>query len=141
MTKTDVQQLLINAGWPPFSLRFAVAQACFECGSENFDSPVALEDNNLTGIIWLNVPWQHNATKGAQMPASDGVGHYAHFATPQDWAVDFRRILHLDFHHIGKPIEAHTVEDYVHRLKMNGYFGGPEEQYLAGVKRYLNNMT
>lgn len=140
MTPTEVKQLLLNAGCPAASVMNALGQAVFECGSINFDSAVALADKNLTGIIYLNAHFQHNATQGTLMPARDGVGHYAHFATPQDWANDFCRILRLNMHGEGRPIDAVTPEDYVHRLKVNGYFGGKEEDYLRGLKSDIKKL-
>lgn len=143
MIPQEVKEMLLKAGCPESSVDFSVAQACFECGSINFDSAVAQADNNLTGIIFLNASWQHNATQGTQMPLADTGGkiaHYAHFTTPQDWANDFHRILHLQTGGLGKPIDATTPEDYVHRLKANYYFGGPEAEYLSGVKHYMEEI-
>lgn len=142
MTKQEVEMLFKIANWPVCSIEFSLAQACFESfyHGEPFNSPVALTDNNLTGIMYLSEPWQHGATPGIKMPFSDTKGklaYYAHFETLQHWAVDFRRILHLDFHHVGKPIDALTLEDYVDRLKMNGYFGGTAEEYLAGLQKFM----
>jgi hypothetical protein len=146
MNIQDVKQLLIGAGFPENSLMFALAQACFESGGVNFDSPVNTENNNLTGIIFANAEWQHNATQGISKPAGEQAGFYANFATLEAWATDFYRIVHAQFNMIGwnqegRPIEATTVEDYVHRLKLNHYFEADEATYLAGVQRYLNEIT
>ena len=145
MKPSDVKQLLINAGISPNSLMFALAQACFESGGITFTSAVNIESNNLTGIEFLNAPFQKNAVAGSPMPLADTGGklcHYAKFATLQDWANDFKRIVHAQFaqNQDGRPIDAATLGEYVHRLKLNGYFGGPEDQYLEGLTRYLNEL-
>lgn len=140
MTTQEVKQLLIGAGWPDNSINFSLAQAAFECGNLTFDSAVARADNNLTGIVFCNQPWQRNATQGTAKPQGEAAGHYAKFATVQDWANDFHRIVHAQFswNKIGRPIDAVTVEDYVARLKANLYFESDEATYLNGVKHYLN---
>ena len=141
----EVKQLLINAGFPANSLMFSLAQACFESGGLNFDSVVNTTDNNLTGIQWANASWQHNASKGLSMPVADNPnGFYARFATLQDWANDFHRIVHAQFpewNTEGRPIDATDIETYVHRLKLNHYFQSPESEYLGGMKRYLAEIT
>jgi len=109
---------------------WVAAQASFE--STGFTSNVGKKDNNWSGIKWLNKPYQKNASKGIKSP--DG-GYYAKFDTWQDWARDLYRILHLGG--AAAPVNAATLEDYVHRLKNNGYFGASEASYLKGVKRYL----
>ena len=141
MNIADIKQLLHNAGFPDNSIEFALAQACFESGSTSFDSAVALADNNYTGISWANSGWQRNATCGTKMPIADShTGHYAHFATPQDWANDFHRIVHAQFswNTEGRPIDATDIETYVRRLKLNHYFQADEQIYLNGLKHYLN---
>ena len=145
MNIQEVKQLLINAGFPNNSLLFALAQCCFESGGVEFNSPVDLANNNLTGITYANGEgWQHNATCGTPMPPQDSLtGHYAHFATMQDWANDFHRIVHAQFswNRLGRPIEATTLEDYVARLKDNHYFQADESVYLNGLKHYLNILN
>lgn len=152
MDINNVKQLLVKAGFPDNSLMFALAQACFESGGTTFESENDLLDNNLTGIEWANNPatgntwyWQHNATKGAAMPAADNpTGFYAHFNTLLDWAIDFKRIVHAQFpewNNEGRPIDATTIEQYVHLLKLNHYFGSDEAEYLAGVKYYLDKLN
>lgn len=144
LTPQEVKDLLIKAGCPEATILFPLAQACFESGSMKFDSQVAELNNNLTGIIFLNASWQHNCVAGIQMPLADTGGkiaHYAKFETPQDWALDFHRILHLQTGGLGRPIEATTIEDYVHRLKANYYFGGTEATYLAGLESYILKLN
>ena len=143
MELNDVKQLLINAGFPDNSLMFALAQCCFESGGTLFDSAVDIANNNLTGIIFADASYQHNATQGTAKPVGEQAGHYAHFETLTDWAIDFKRIVHAQFpgwNTEGRPIDATTIEDYVHRLKLNHYFESDEATYLAGMKRYYNEL-
>lgn len=151
ITIAQLKQLLINAGWPQSSLLFGMAQACYECGTITLDSENERVDTNLTGIEWAENPatgqtysWQHNAIKGAPMPVEDNPnGFYARFISLQDWANDFHRIVHAQFgwNDVGRPIDAVTVEDYAHRLKMNRYYQGPESNYVAGLKRFLTEIA
>lgn len=152
MTPSEVNDLLRQAGFPDGSRQFALAQACFESGGITFDSPVDAANNNLTGIQWAQDPnshetysWQKNALQGSPMPRADNPnGFYAMFDSPLDWAKDFYRIVHAQFpgwNTDGRPIEATTVEDYVHRLKLNHYFQSDEADYLAGLKFYLNKLN
>lgn len=143
MNATDVKGLLREAGFPENSIDYALAQACFESGSLLFDSVVAIQNNNLTGIIFANATYQHNAIQGIPKPANEQAGHYAHFATLLDWAIDFKRIVHAQFpiwNTEGRPIDANDMETYVRRLKLNHYFEGDEADYLAGLTRYHNEL-
>lgn len=136
MDAQKLKQLLLKVGFPADTVNFFIAQAMFESRGGNFNSNVNKTDNNLTGIIFINRPYQ-KATKGLPMPKSDGNGFYAHFSTVEDWARDYKRILSFG----AKPIEAKTLPDFVSRLKQNGYFGGNEKIYLAGVTAYNARLS
>lgn len=136
MDALKLRSLLLSVGFPKETVNLFVAQVMFE---SNFNSNVAKTDNNLSGITYINRPYQH-AQKGLQMPKRDtpnGIGYYAHFATLEDWAKDYKRILSFG----SKPIEAKTVEDFVMRLRTNNYFGGNQQQYLAGVKKHFSTLV
>jgi hypothetical protein len=146
MNAADVKQLLREAGFPENSIMFALAQACFESGGMEFNSPVDLANNNLTGIIWANASYQHNATQGTPKPKGEAPGFYAKFNSLLDWANDFKRIVHAQFNQPGwnqegRPIDATDVETYVRRLKLNHYFESDEATYLNGLKHYLNLLS
>jgi len=140
VNEQSVKQILLSVGFPKETISLFLAQAGFESGGFNFNSNVNKTDNNLTGIIWLNKPYQ-NATKGLPMPKSDGNGFYAHFPSIEAWAKDFKRILSLNTGGKGRPIDAKDVMEFVTRLKANGYFGGDEKKYLAGVVNYQNKVS
>lgn len=150
MTPSDVKKLLADAGFPDNSIMYALAQACFESGGMTFESAVNTEDNNLTGITYAgsNVNWQKNCIRGIAKPAGEAAGYYAHFATLEDWATDFKRIVHAQFNQPGmewntegRPIEATDLATYVHRLKLNHYFEGNEAAYLEGLQYYLDQLN
>ena len=121
-------------GVKPNVIPFMVAQTAFETG--NFKSRLYNDHNNATGIVFTGKSTQKNATKGRPLP-EDSRYNYAKFATLQDWAADYVRILKMG----NKPIEADNVDDFVSRLKANKYFSAPIEEYAAGVKTYLRKYS
>lgn len=109
------------AGFKPDNvLTYALAQTMLE--SDWMTSNVANVDNNYSGIMFINKPYQKNATKGLPFPANEGKAFYAHFPSMKEWAADFYRILNLNTGGKGKPIDASTAQQYVDRLKANHYF-------------------
>ncbi len=134
-----VKDLLLKAGFPHGTINLFIAQVMFETGG-NFESRVAKEDNNLSGIVFINKSYQKNATKGRAKPGGEIAGNYAHFASLEDWARDYYRILTLN-KGLGRPIDATNTTDLVARLKQNFYFEGNQTNYLAGVNKYYSQLT
>lgn len=128
-----IRALLISQGMPDIAATFAAAQVLFE--TNGLTSNVSKADNNLSGILFINKPYQV-ATKGVARPRSEG-GNYAHFDSVRAWAKDFVRILKLGKE---KPINAITLEDFVRRLKQNGYFASSEQNYYKGVATWLQRI-
>lgn len=129
---------LRRIGLSGLKLKLATSQAMYETGMFSTTSIAAYQDNNYTGILWINNPSvQKNATKG--QPA-DSPGHYwAHFTTVDDWAVDFYRILNLPSY---RPIQNATDPiSFAHLLKLNGYYTGSETTYAAGVNYYFGVLS
>lgn len=110
----DIAREFVNAGFPAgqLALTYAIAQTMLE--SDYMTSNLANVDHNYSGIKFLNKPYQ-KATRGIPAPRNEGGGNYAHFATFQDWAKDFRRILSLD-KGAGRPIDAQSAQQYLDRL-------------------------
>lgn len=130
----SINKLLYTAtGLTSPVLDWATAQALFESGGGS--SAVARANNNYTGIMFINKPYQQ-ATKGTARPASEG-GNYAKYANPQAWAKDFVRILSINGP-MGAPIKATSLGDYVARLKANKYFASSPTAYQAGLATILN---
>jgi flagellum-specific peptidoglycan hydrolase FlgJ len=122
--------LLINNGAKPELVKFMIAQIVFETGW--FNNTSYKLDNNPAGITWnANYKNRSGASKGSLRSANEG-GNYVHFATKNDAAIDYLRIINRSGK-LGKPTEATNVADYVHRLKANGYFAGDETQYKNGL--------
>ncbi len=118
-----------------FQQEIAFAQMFHESVGLNYEK--AIQEKNVAGIKY--VTGMRNAVASKIYIAEDGVP-YAKF---ENWA-DFWNIF-LNGAHLydqikenneGAPIFATTVKDYVHRLKLNGYFTGIEEKYIGGVVRY-----
>lgn len=133
---TTVSNYLRAAGFPERVIDWATAQVMLE--TNNLKSRVSKDDNNLSGIKYNKhgVP----QTPGRLSPEGD---HYAHYSSPTDWGRDFKRVLSLRNVHTknstGGPaaIDAGSVEDYAHRLKVNGYYGASEYDYLRILKQLL----
>lgn len=127
----QVDEGLTNAGLPVNKRGFVMDQLRHETGDEYLESPVAVKNNNVSGITWnedFPADW-----KGSPRPASES-GNYVHFPTYTDWAKEHIKLLHKD-KGAGAPIDADTIEEYAHRLKKNGYYTASESEYLAGLKR------
>jgi hypothetical protein len=115
---------------PAKVIPYLVAQVAYETG--DFKSKLLNDHNNASGIVFTGRTNQKNAVKGRPLP-EDGRYFYAKFATLNDWAKDYMRVLSLK----TKPLLATTPDDFITRLKSNGYFTAPVELYKKGFDRYL----
>jgi len=117
---------LKNKGLSNQQIGWVMAQIAFETG--HYKNKSSINDNNLSGIKYFG---QKNATPGTPAPKNEGTAPYARFATIDDWANDYLRIMKT----VGKfrPLEATDSTEFVKRLKANGYFGGDLNTYIAGV--------
>lgn len=123
-------QALIDAGFTPPVLKMAMAQAMFE--SAAFSGNIEVQNVNFSAIVFINNP-------AVQINATQGTSDFANFATIDDWANDFYRVLNLG---PGYPINATSLSDFVNRLEQNNYFGnGDPTAYLNGVTYYYNLLT
>ena len=119
---------------PSKVIPYLVAQVAYETG--DFKSKLLKDHNNASGIVYTGRASQKNATKGRPLP-EDGRYFYAKFTTLNDWAKDYMRVLNLK----AKPILATTPDDFITRLKSNGYFTAPVEQYKRGFDKYLKKYS
>ena len=115
---------LQNAGIDATRLKFALSQLLLETGQFTKASNVSTLNNNFSGIRYINKPYQ-KATQGSPVPPSERIApannplnYYAKFASVQDWANDYKRILSLK----SQPIKAETLTDFNARLALNGYY-------------------
>jgi hypothetical protein len=130
-----------NAGLSVVQAKLALCAVMFETGAFSSLSTVADTDNNYTGIEWINNPSvQLNASQGTPFPASESsTAYYAHFATVQDWANDYVRILNLP---PQQPIDNATdPNSFALLLEENGYYTGSETDYAGGLTHYWNIFT
>lgn len=132
---TTIENLLIGVGIPENIIPWAVSMVLLE--SSNLTSPES-KDNNFSNITYR---------AGNKLQAGPGVttkGHvFARYQNMTDWAKDFKRVLSLHnvktAHSNGGPaaIEAGSIEDFTHRLKVNGYFEENEGTYLMSMQAIL----
>ena len=136
-----VYNALVGAKFPASSLPFVMSQVAYETTDSTthtgFSSFESMTDNNFSGIKYNAVANGDIATMGNQSPEGN---HYAHYNSVNDWAQDLKRILSLN-RGAGRPIDATSLEDYVHRLHSNGYFTDHEPTYLAGVSSLYNSIS
>lgn len=133
-----VLQALASAGAPVTAIPFLMAQVAHETGT--FASRVFNENNNASGIMWINNPSrQKNATRGRAFPKNEWPApnkplYYAHFFTLKDWAVDYLRL-------VGKTVQqAKTLEQYATALKNRKYYTAPLSQYAAALRAHYNQL-
>lgn len=133
-----VLQALSAAGASPMVIPFLMAQVAHETG--NFDSRVLRENNNASGIMFINnTAKQKNATRGLAYPRNEWPSaskplYYANFATLKDWATDYLRI-------IGKaPQTATNLTQYATLLKNRGYYTAPLSQYAAALNAHYTKL-
>lgn len=129
-----IRAWLIGQGLKRDVATWAAAQVMHE--TNGLKSNVSKEDNNHSGIMWINKPYQ-KATKGRKRPSNEG-GYYAHFADNNAWARDFVRILNIGKR---KPANATSMQDYVNRLKANNYFTDSASNYYNGLTRWYNKLV
>lgn len=115
---------------PAKVIPYLVAQVAYETG--DFKSKLLKDHNNASGIVYTGRASQKNAVKGRPLP-EDNRYFYAKFTTLADWAKDYLRVLNLK----AKPLLATTPDEFITRLKSNGYFTAPLEQYKKGFEKYL----
>lgn len=128
-------QILQNAGFPSDQrIYFPLAQMMLE--SAWITSREANEDLNYSGIKFLGNPKIQNATRGNKSPEGD---YYAKYPNANAWAQDYARVLRLN-RGSGRPIDATTVDDFLTRLKANGYFTDPNysSKYKATYQKMMS---
>lgn len=134
-----VASALIFAGATPVSLPFLMAQVAHETG--DFDSNVYRNNNNMSGITYINKPSkQKNASRGTALPKSEWSSpdkpiYYAKFNTLTDWAKDYLRL-------VGSPVQkAKSIEEYAKMLKDRGYYTATLKEYTDSMKKHIAELT
>lgn len=124
-------QSLLATGMKPAFLPMAISQIAHE--TAGFNSKVALTCNNLSGIKYIAKPYQ----KATACTGSPEGNNYAKFASYDDWAKDYIRILSRGY----MPIDAKDIGDFAYRLKQNGYYTDSVPNYKAGLTAWYNKFS
>lgn len=123
-----------NVGMPAALIPLLFSQVMHETGGL---TSALTKDRNYSGIKYVK---QKGAAPGRPAPKNEGGGFYAKYATNEDWARDFKRIISLNRAGAGRPIDAKMWHDYIKRLKANGYFGVPLATYQNAVYNWANKL-
>ena len=129
-------KLLNASGFPKAGQPYFLAQTMMESGDEN--SPIARDDNNFSGIQFINKPYQ--VATASKLHTINGKPA-AHFASPGAWADDYKRILSLD-RGKGRPIDATSAQQFYERLLANKYFTKNEaDRYQTAFNASLRKVN
>lgn len=119
---------LQGAGFPDDQVKFNLVKDWMESGGY---TSTGTRVNNPGNIMW----GKHNinATRGPYLSANKT--YLAAYRSLGDYAVDLKRVLNLSPGHPYQATGYPDLGDFVHRLKLNGYYGKESEQsYLAKLK-------
>jgi len=137
--RTKAQEVLnaLAGVMPASALPLAFAAAAHE--SNGFNSPLS-NDNNFTGLTISSSSATQAATGaaiGRKQP--DGAGYYASYPGVNNWAADYYRFLCFN-KGAGRPIDSTGIEDFAHRLKVNGFYGDTETNYVNALYRWSEEL-
>ena len=127
---------LKNQGVNENILPYLIAKLAYE--TDFFTSNVYKKNLNPGGISWnTNYLKRPGTSKGTQRPVREndkpGVNQfYVKFDNVETAAKDYIRIINKKGR-LGKPIEATDLDNFVDRLKANGYFTDSIQKYKAGL--------
>lgn len=128
------KKALENAGYNTNQLNWNLIKDYMESGA--FTNGGYLKHNNPGNITYSKN--DKYATKGTAMPGNPGY-YWAHYKSLDDYAQGLKRILNIK---PGIPWEATGGKDYVHRLKLNNYFGKEsEDSYLKKLQAANDRLT
>jgi hypothetical protein len=91
-------------------------------------------DNNLSGITF-DPRYFPASMKGSARPKKE-TGNYVRFDSLEQWAKVYVQYLTKK----AAPIEATSIEDFVARLKANGYMRAPASIYLNTLKGVVERI-
>jgi hypothetical protein len=110
---------------------YLLAQMAFETAFFT-DPKLQAPLNNPGGITWNpNYNKRPGTSKGSLRPPKEG-GNYVKFDSLEVAIKDYLRIVNKKGP-LGKPTEANTLENFVDRLKANGYFTDDKQKYKTGL--------
>jgi len=122
-------QALQNAGFSEAFMKYAIPQLYME--SAGFSNGPAVKDNNPGNIIWYK-----GQERGVWMPANKT--YASHFKDLDAFARVYYGLMNKG----AVPADATSLEDFVHRLKLNNYFGKESEaSYLSKLKGTASRLN
>lgn len=139
---SQVKQSLINQGIQEPQLSMAMAQAAHE--SDYFNSGLAKDDNNYSGITWRKSITSYGPSTSHKIPGGEpGTGiPYGHFDNTDQWAAAFKKNLAKDRGH-GSPLASDNITDWATKLGgirdangkaiSNAYYTAPIGQYITAM--------
>ena len=131
MSLKDAYDIALELGLSDPQAKLIAAQAAYE--TANFTSNVFKLNNNPAGIMFINKPYQKNATAGSSFPSNESkTAKYAKFVTIKDGFKDMIRITYPSL------IKSTDTTTYAANLKLQKYYTGPQANYTSGLLRYWN---
>jgi hypothetical protein len=127
----SLSALLRSVGFRSDIIPYLLAQVLHE--TENLTSNLFRNYNNFSGIKYVK-----------QKRANGKHGAFATYASPQDWAADYYRVLNLS---PGRPAGATSAQDFHTRLLANNYYGtrtagsAIDQQYVTGFNSALKKVN
>jgi hypothetical protein len=122
----------LAAVFPANILKLLFAMLYMESGGFS-NRPFAI-DNNPGNIMWDKRYWPLSK-RGVYVAANKS--YAVHFSSLNEFANTFYQYMTKG----SRPLDATSVEDFVHRLALNHYFGSePEASYLAKIKATLERL-
>jgi len=112
--------------------KFMVVQSQHE--TANYTSKVFKTNNNAFGYKRVNGS-AYQLGAGRLSPEGDNYARYSSLSDSAKEVASWIGRRKKDF------VSVKTADQYVHTLKLQGYFGDKETNYLAGVKKYLASFT
>jgi hypothetical protein len=113
-----------NKGLSRLQIQLMLAQALWETGLFT-DAPNYNNMDNLNNFAGIGGNSRYSALPGQR---------YANYPSLNDFVNDWIYILNFG----TSPIDASSVNEFVNRLKQNGYFEDNTTNYVFGVNTYYN---
>tara|TARA_R110000868_G_scaffold326483_2_gene587487 strand:- start:502 stop:1032 length:531 start_codon:yes stop_codon:yes gene_type:complete len=142
MTTLDAYTIYMQLGLTSDKAKLAASQSAFETmyNGKTWSSPVFLQNNNTGGIMYINKPFQKNATQGSPYPKSEWSNpstpaYYAKFNTIKDSFIDHIRITYKAL------IKSNTPIEYANNLKAQGYYTGNAGDYAKNINFVYNILA
>lgn len=134
----------VNPGLPDALSRLIVAQTQHETATSiggrmvPYTSNAFVIDNNAIGYKWVGSRYQ--TAPGIKSSEGDFYGHYRYFDDSIEELIDWIYRRRAEGRFPADLSSIRTADEYARLLKQSGYYGAPESQYAAGLKRWGAGM-